>query len=142
MSAEELEIRARRMVEEVLNQGDLAVADELMSPTCIHHVPGAELASGPASLWDWVSRTHRIFPDFHAIVEDEFAAGNRVAQRITAYGTHRGEFLGIAPTGRPVEFTMLQIGRAGPDGRLVERWCSADLLSVVRQLGGQIPVLR
>ncbi len=142
MSAEELEIRARRMVEEVLNQGDLAVADELMSPTCIHHVPGAKLASGPASLWNWVSRTHRIFPDFHAIVEDEFAAGNRVAQRITAYGTHRGEFLGIPPTGRPVEFTMLQIGRAGPDGRLVEGWCSADLLSVVRQLGGQIPVLR
>jgi hypothetical protein len=94
MTPEDLKIRARRLVEEVLNQGDLAVANELMSPTCVHHVPGGELAPGPASLRDWLSRTLRIFPDFHAIVEDAFAAGDQVALRITAYGTHQG-------TGRP-----------------------------------------
>jgi predicted ester cyclase len=135
MSPEELSIRARRMIEEVLNQGDLAVASELMSPTCIHHVPGGELAPGPASLRDWLSRTHRIFPDFHAIVEDEFAAGDQVAQRITAYGTH-------AATGRPVEFSVLQIARAGPDGRFAEHWCSADLLAALAQLSSAVPALR
>ena len=135
MSPEDLKIRARRLVEEVLNQGDLAVANELMSPTCVHHVPGGELAPGPASLRDWLSRTLRIFPDFHAIVEDEFAAGDQVAQRITAYGTHRRH----RP---PVEFAVLQIGRAGPDGRFTEHWCSADLLSVLRQIGGRVPALR
>jgi predicted ester cyclase len=135
MSPEDLKIRARRLVEEVLNQGDLAVANELMSPTCVHHVPGGELAPGPASLRDWLSRTLRIFPDFHAIVEDEFATGDRVALRITAYGTHRG-------TGQPVEFAVLQIGRAGPDGKLTEHWCSADLLSVFRQIVSDVPALR
>jgi predicted ester cyclase len=142
MSPEELKTCARRLIEEVLNQGDLAVASEFMSPTCVHHVSSGELAPGLASLRDLVSRTHRIFPDFHAIVEDEFAVGNQAAQRITAYGTHRGEFGGIASTGRPVEFAMLQICRAGPDGRLAERWCSADLLSILRQLGAQVPALR
>ena len=108
MSPEELKIRARRLIEEVLNQGDLAVANELMSPTCVHHVPGTELGPGPASLRDWLSRTLRIFPDFHAIVEDEFAAGDRAALRITAYGTH-------AATGRPVEFSVLHYrSRIGP----------------------------
>jgi predicted ester cyclase len=135
MSPEDLRIRARRLIEEVLNQGDLAVATELMSPTCVHHVSGGELAPGPASLRDWLSRTHRIFPDFHAIVEDEFAAGDRVAQRITVYGTH-------AATGRPVEFSVLQIVRAGPDGRFAEHWCSADLLAVLGQLSTPIPALR
>jgi len=135
MSPEDLRIRARRLIEEVLNQGDLAVATELMSPTCVHHVPGGELAPGPASLRDWLSRTHRIFPDFHAIVEDEFAAGDRVAQRITAYGTH-------AATGRPVEFSVLQIVRAGPDSRIAEHWCSADLLAVLGQLSTPAPALR
>jgi predicted ester cyclase len=135
MSPEELRIRARRLVEEVLNQGDLAVANELMSPTCVHHVPGAELAPGPASLRDWLSRTLRIFPDFHAIVEDEFAAGDQVALRITAYGTH-------AITGRPVEFGVLLIVRAGPDGRLTEHWCSADLLAVLGQLSTPVPALK
>ena len=135
MSPEDLRIRARRLVEEVLNQGDLAVASELMSPTCVHHVPGAELAPGPASLRDWLSRTLRILPDFHAIVEDEFATGDRAALRITAYGTH-------AATGRAVEFSVLQIVRAGPDGRLAEHWCSADLLTVLGQLSAPGPALR
>ena len=133
MSPEELKIRARRLIEEVLNQGDLAVANELMSPTCVHHVPGTELGPGPASLRDWLSRTLRIFPDFHAIVEDEFAAGNQVAQRITAYGTH-------AATGRAVEFTCLHIVRAGADGRFAEHWCTADLLAALGQLS--VPALR
>ena len=43
MSPDDLKFRARRLIEEVLNQGDLAVASELMSPTCVHHVPGAQL---------------------------------------------------------------------------------------------------
>jgi predicted ester cyclase len=135
MSPEELRIRARRLVEEVLNQGDFAVAHELISPTCIHHVPGDELAPGPASLRDWLSRTLRIFPDFHAIVEDEFAVGDQVALRITAYGTH-------AATGRSAEFSVLQILRAGPDGRFTEHWCSADSLTVLRQLSTRAPALR
>jgi predicted ester cyclase len=135
MSPEELRIRARRLVEEVLNQGDLAVANELMSPTCIHHVPGGELAPGLTSLRDWLSRIHRIFPDFHAIVEEQLAQGDRVAQRITAYGTH-------AATGRPAEFSVLQIVRAGPGGRFAEHWCSADLLAVLGQLSTQVPALR
>jgi predicted ester cyclase len=135
MSPEELKIRARRLIEEVLNQGDLAVANELMSPTCVHHVPGTELGPGPASLRDWLSRTLRIFPDFHAIVEDEFAAGDRAALRITAYGTH-------AATGRPVEFSVLHIVQAGPDGRFAEHWCAADLLAVLGQLSTPVPALR
>jgi predicted ester cyclase len=133
MSPDDLKFRARRLIEEVLNQGDLAVATELMSPTCTHHIPGGELAPGLASLRDWLSRTHRIFPDFHAIVEDEFTADDQVAQRITAYGTH-------AATGRAVEFACLHIVRAGRDGRFTEHWCTADLLSVVAQLS--TPALR
>jgi predicted ester cyclase len=135
MSSEELTIRARRMVEEVLNQGDLAVAHELISPDCVHHFPGHVLAPGTAGVRDWLSQAHHIFPDFHALVEREFAADRQVAQLITGYGTHAGEFLGIAPTGRQVAFTVIGISRAGPDGRFTEHWWVADLLSVLGQLG-------
>jgi ketosteroid isomerase-like protein len=135
MPPEELRARARRLIEEVLNQGDLAVASELMSPTCTHHVPGRSHATGLASLGDWLSRTHRIFADFYAIVEEDFAAGDRVAQRITAYGVH-------AATGRPVEFGCLQVAVAGPDGRFTELWCSADLIAVLSQLSVAPAALR
>ena len=135
MSSEDLKIRARRMVEEVFNQGDLAVAHELISPDCAHHFPGHALAPGTAGLRDWLSLTHHIFPDFHALVEGEFAADNQVAQLITGYGTHAGEFLGIAPTRRQVAFTIIGISRAGPDRRFTEHWWVADLLGVLGQLG-------
>ena len=135
MSPEDLRIRAHRLVEEVLNQGDLAVANELISPDCVHHVPGGQPAPGPATLRDLLSRILRIFPDFHAIVEDVFAAGDQVALRVTAYGTH-------AATGRPAEFAVVQILRAGPGGRFAEHWCSADVLTVLRQLSTPVPALR
>jgi predicted ester cyclase len=135
MSPEELRTCARRLVEEVLNQGDLAAANQLISPDCIHHGADDRLVPGLAGLQTLLLQAHSIFPDFHAIVEDEFAAGNQVAQRITAYGTHEGDFLGIPPTGRPVTFEIIQISRAGPDGKFTERWCGVDLLGALRQVG-------
>src|SRR5689334_485203 len=105
MSPEDLKNRAHRLIEEVLNQGDLAVANELISPDCVHHVPGGQPTPDPPSLRDLLSRALRIFPDFHAIVEDVFAAGDQVALRVTAYGTH-------AATGR----------RTGHRAGLCQRW--------------------
>ena len=136
MAPDDLKSRARRMVEEVLNQGDLAVANELISPDCVHHTPGGLSVPGLAALRDWLTLTLSIFPDFHAIVEDEIAEDDLVVQRITCYGTHQGEFSGIRPTGRPVSFQIIEISRAGADGKFAEHWSSADLPGVLRQLAG------
>jgi hypothetical protein len=136
MAPDDLKSRARRIVEEVLNQGDLAVANELISPDCVHHIPGGLSVRGLAALRDWLALTLSIFPDFHAIVEDEIAEHDLVVQRITCYGTHQGEFSGIRPTGRPVAFQIIEISRAGADGKFAEHWSSADLPGVLRQLAG------
>lgn len=134
MAPDELKSRARRVVEEILNQGDLAVANELISPDCVHHIPGCPAVPGLTALRDWLALTLSIFPDFHAIVEDEIAEGDRVVQRITCYGTHHGEFSGVRPTGRQVSFQIIEISRAGADGRFAEHWSSADLPGLLRQL--------
>ena len=134
MSQEELKARTRRVVEEILNQGDLAVANELISPDCVHHIPGGQSVPGLAALKDWLALTLSIFPDFHAIVEDEIAEDDRVVQRIACYGTHEGEFSGVRPTGRQVSFQIIEISRAGADGRFAEHWSSADLPGMLRQL--------
>ena len=136
MAPDDLKSRARRLVEEVLNQGDLAVANELISPDCVHHLPGGPSMPGLAALRDWLALTLSIFPDFHAIVEDEIAEDDLVVQRITCYGTHQGECCGIRPTGRPVSFQIIEISRAGADGKFAEHWSSADLPGVLRQLAG------
>jgi predicted ester cyclase len=139
MAPDELKSRARRVVEEIFNQGDIALANELISPDCVHHIPGGPPVPGLTALRDWLTLTLSIFPDFHAIVEDEIAEGDRVVQRITCYGTHEGEFSGVQPTGQQVSFQIIDISRAGPDGRFAEHWSTADLPAVLRQLAGPPP---
>jgi predicted ester cyclase len=134
MVPDELKTRARRVVEEVLNQGDLAVANELISPDCVHHMPGGQSVPGLVALRDFLALTLSIFPDFHAIVEDVIAEDDRVVQRIACYGTHEGEFSDVRPTDRRVSFQIIEISRAGADGRFAEHWSSADLPGMLRQL--------
>jgi predicted ester cyclase len=134
MSLQDLKTRARRIVEELFSQGDLAVADELMSADIIHHSYGAPL-SGVEHAKEQVVALRRAFPDYHLTVDDELAEGDKVVQRITAHGTHERAFLDVPPTGNRVTYEMMQILRFGPDGKVTEHWSTVDLLSVYQQLG-------
>jgi predicted ester cyclase len=67
-------------------------------------------------------------------VEDLVAEGDKVAARVTVRGTHRGAFLGLAPTGKAVTQTGIDIVRVA-GGKAVERWGSFDELGLLQQLG-------
>ncbi|MFN8511037.1 MAG: ester cyclase [Thermomicrobiales bacterium] len=134
MAPDELKVRARRLPDELLTQGDLAVADEVLTPDCLHHAP-APLAPGGEGLKRWTRALRRAFPDLRAIVEDEIAEGDTVVQRLTLSGTHRGAFLGIPATGRRVSWQLVAIQRLGRDGKFAEHWSSPDLFGLLRQLG-------
>ncbi len=132
---QELKARARRLADELFSQGDLAIAHELVSPDYVHHVPWHQPAPGLTGLTDWVMLMHHAFPDFHVIVEDEIADGDRVVQRMTARGTHQGELFGVSPTGNAVCVSFIEINRVGLDGTFVEHWSAVDLLGLLQQLG-------
>lgn len=136
MSPEELKAYARRFPEELLTQGDLAVADEVLTPGCLHHTP-IPLAPGSEDMKRWVSAFRRAFPDLRAIVEDEIAEGDTVVQRLTLSGTHEGEFLDLPPTGKHATWQVLAIQRIGPDGMVAEHWSSWDQLGLLRQLSAR-----
>ncbi len=87
MAPDEPKTMVRRVAEEIGNQGDLAVVNGLISPGCVHYIPGRQPVPGLAALRDWLTLTLSIFPDNHAIAEDENAEGNRAMRRITCYGT-------------------------------------------------------
>jgi predicted ester cyclase len=78
------------------------------------------------------------FPDIHETIEDMLAEGDRVVTRSTWRGTHQGAFLGIAPTGKQVSVTGIDISRVA-SGKFVEHWQAADNLGLLQQLG-VIPV--
>ncbi len=78
------------------------------------------------------------FPDFRLEVEDLLAEADRVAARWTFRGTHRGEFLGIAPTGRRVSISAVEVNRVA-GGKVTEHWVVLDQLGLLQQPGA-IPV--
>jgi steroid delta-isomerase-like uncharacterized protein len=123
-----------RFMEEVVNKGNLAVIDELFAPNFVDHsaIPG--LANDREGYKQFFANTHSAFPDFHSTLEDMFAEGDKVVQRFTARGTHQGEFMGIAPTGKQVTITGIGIHRI-KDDKIVEGWTSMDMLGMMQQLG-------
>lgn len=133
-TTDELKACARRLAEEVWSQGDFAVAGELVSADYARHVPGDQPAPGLAGLKEMVTLMHHTFPDFHVIVEDEIAEGDRVVQRMTIRGTHLVELIGGAVATKAVSLCAIDINRAGPDGKFVEHWSSVDLVGLVQQI--------
>jgi predicted ester cyclase len=129
-----MKARARRIPEEVFTQGDLAVADEVMAPGHIDHVPCLAQRVGEG-VKGWALTLRRAFPDLSAIVEGEIAEGDTVVLRLTYSGTHTGLFLGLKPTGHRVSWQAIECLRLGPDGKVTEQWMVADLLGALQQIG-------
>lgn len=74
------------------------------------------------------------FPDFHATIEDMVAEGDKVVVRVTATGTHQGDFMGIPATGKPFKYQEIHIARIA-DGKMAEHWGVEDTLGMLQQLG-------
>ena len=75
----------------------------------------------------------RGFPDLRVTIEDQIAEGDKVVTRVRFQGTHQGEVLGIAPTGKHVTYTGIAIDRI-VNGKVVEMWHEADNWGVFKQL--------
>lgn len=133
MALEENKAIVRRTWEELFNQGNLETADELISATFNNHAaPGSP--PGPASFKQLVLFYRNAFPDVRFTIEDILAEGDKVVMRNSFSGTHKGMFMGIAPTGRRVSQEQIHIVRVA-NGQVVEHWAVRDDLSLMRQLG-------
>ena len=138
MSAEENKALVRYWIEEVINKGNLAVVDAMCPPGYVGHNPHHPLKdqpAGPEEVKEHVVRTLRTaFPDLQQSIEDMIAEGDKVVVRSTFRGTHQGPFAGIAPTGKRLSMTAIEIFRV-KDGKLPEHWINADYLGAMQQLG-------
>ena len=133
MPAEENKDLVRRYIEEVWNGHDLDAIDELVSPEYFNHAAStAEYQRGGAKLAvEWLLS---VFPDHRFDIEDAAAEGDTVAVRGTMGGTHEGDLMGIAPTGKRVAVQQTHWFRVA-DGKVAEHWAVRDDLGMMRQLG-------
>jgi predicted ester cyclase len=109
-------------VAQAISEGNLDALDELMAPDHAREFKEA------------IAELRRAFPDYSGTNINQIAEGDKVANRFVFLGTHLGEFMGVAPTGKRVTFTGNSIDRV-VEGKIVESWVEADMLGVLRQLG-------
>lgn len=134
MSAEQNKAILRRFVEEVINQGNLALVDELAAPDTIDHALPLGLPPGPEGYKLFLGAFRQAFPDLHYHIDDQIAEGDRVAQRSTGRGTMKGEFQGMPPTGKHATWSEIHIVRFA-NGKIAEHWSNVDQLGMLQQLG-------
>src|SRR5678816_398004 len=133
MSAEHKALM-RRWFEEVWNQGRTAAIDELLSNDAVIHGLGPADLHGPAGFKTFQSAYRNAFPDVAIHMDDLVAEGDRVVARWSGTGTHLGDGLGMAATGRQVRFHGMTIARVA-HGQLVEGWNTFSELDLFQQLG-------
>lgn len=136
MSAEANAATARRVLEEIFNEGRLEVAAELYAADCVNHDPADEEDRHGVKAMQEKARLYRdAMSDLELTVDDVFATDDRAVTRWTARGTNDGELMGMAPTGRRIEITGTSIDRFDDSGRIVEEWDHWDNAGFMQQLG-------
>jgi predicted ester cyclase len=113
---------------------DISAIDEFFIPDCIAHLPGFPLPTNREGFRQFVAMLYAAFPDLHHTIEDQIAENDKVANHVNVYGTHLGDFQGIPPTGKLVEFKDFFITHM-QGGKVVKLWAQFDALSLLQQLG-------
>lgn len=124
---------ARRWFEDLFSRGNLDAANEILSAEFVDHLTHED-ERGLEELKHYVGIYRNAFPDIQDIVEDIVAEGDKVVVRWMSSGTHQGEFMGVAPTGRHVTFTGMRLFRIA-DNKIVESWVNIDERGLQEQLG-------
>ena len=131
-----------RHFHDAVNSGDMDLIsnmiDEAFEPDVQIRTPLPVEATGAQALKQVWATLLRAYPDLHITVEDLIAEGDKLVCRNVVTGTHRGEYMGIPPTGKSVTYNEIFIVRF-EGGRIAETWGVVDVLSQMKQLGA-IPV--
>jgi predicted ester cyclase len=122
----------RRLIEEGFNEGNLAVADELVSPDAREHQRGSD--DGPPGVKKTISYLRSAFPDFKLTIDEVVVSGDKVWARQKGGGTNLGSFAGHPPTGRKAFIDVVDICRI-ENGKIVEHWGVPDQLGMMMALG-------
>ncbi len=134
--SEENKALARRSWE-IATEGSLDTLDdalaEVYADDFILHEAGEDIV-GIEGLTQFVSMMRSALPDLRITIEDDMAEEDKAVTRWIAQGTHQGELMGIAPTGKQVTMTGITIHRIEED-KIVEEWSNWDALGLMQQIG-------
>ena len=121
-------------IDALFSRGDLSAVEAYLSEDFVNHYPPFGANADREGMRSAGAMFRAAFPDWHSELHLLIAEGDLVAEHFTASGTHRGEVMGVAPTGRTMSLRGINIFRVR-DGRISERWGRLDDLGFLQQLG-------
>jgi len=124
----------RSLIDGLFTKGDLSAVDTYLATDFVNHDPPLGAAPDRDGMRSIAATIRAAFPDWHSELHMLVGEGDIVVERFTASGTHQGELMGAAPTGKNVSLKGINIFRLR-DGRVVEWWSRLDELGLFRQLG-------
>lgn len=123
-----------RFIEEVINQGQLNTADEIVAEDFIELDPLPGQRQGREGLKEVIAMLRSAFPDIHWVTDETISAGEKVVTRFNWTGTHHGPFLGVPPTSKSVRVRGVVIDRV-VSGKMTDSRILMDTLGLMQQLG-------
>jgi predicted ester cyclase len=123
-----------RFVDGYQTGGDDRVLDELVHPDVVDHSRPPGISPGREGVREQFENFRAALAGFRATILHQVAEGDLVVTRKVFRGTHAGDLLGVAATGRDIEIGVIDIVRL-EDGRIVEHWNLVDVYGVLAQLG-------
>jgi len=124
----------RKFFEVGPSKGDLAAADAILHPEFSLHTPLPTPGPGIEAMNTVITTCRAAFHGLQVTVDDIMAEGDKVTARFTARGTHKGDFMGLPPTGKAIIMTGIEIFRIN-EGKIAELWGEANLMGLMQQLG-------
>ena len=118
---------------ETWNRGDLEGLCQYWSSDMRHYTRAS--AHDYDAVKGIVGSFMNAFPDLQFQIDDIVAEGDRVVTRMTARATNTGSYMGLPPTGKQINCTVMGIARVNPDGKIVEHWGVTDELTMMSQIG-------
>lgn len=134
MAHQDIKDLVRRYYEEVVSTGDLSHVEAFISPDYAEVHENIRYPIGIEGARQHILGVRRTYPDLTLEVTEQVAEGSLVVSQVLMRGTHAGEWLGMAPTGKAIAVTAVNIDRV-VDGRIVEHGGAANLLEPLLRIG-------
>jgi predicted ester cyclase len=125
----------RDFIARVFNERMPERAREHMTPDVVWHGGSLGTVSGIDGMVALLTQFLGALSGLHAEEQEVIASGDLVAVRLVVSATHTGDLLGIAATGRRVQWDAVDIYRVTDDGKISEEWASDDMAAFGNQLG-------
>jgi steroid delta-isomerase-like uncharacterized protein len=117
-----------------INSGNLGIVDSHVADNFVNHEEFPTMPPTKEGVRQFFAMMRTSFPDFNMTIEHIVAEGDMIAIHAVMHGTHRGEFMGIAPTSKQIAVPFFDLLRV-TGGKAVEHWGVTDTTTMMQQLG-------